>query len=590
MSRRHCGRSLGPLTMCYVPVMEQLAPEPADSFLDVRPSADTARRFRSSGIWRDGDYLSDLDHWRTSTPDAPAVFAYTAATGTTTRLTYAEYARYVSRCAGALRALGVGPGQVVAVQLPNWWQAAALMLACLRVGAVIAPMTPTLRPRELERVLRRLRATVCVVPDNWNGFDHAAALADIVLRLPDLRHRVVLGQSTEGEIDFFRHFEDKTWEQASWAPHEDAAVDPDRAALVLFTSGTTGEPKAAVHTLNIDYSTCRSYVLSEDYGPQDAFFTPHSLTHSAGLWGGIGLPLLTGGAAVLMDVWEPRAALDLMAESRCSLLAAAPTFLSGLVAEARRRAVPLPALKAVMAPGVAVSPGLLSGVAETFGLAVRSIWGMTEAGGTYTRADDPPDWALHSAGRPVPGIELDHRSDHEVTDERPGRLHIRGGSVCLATVGRDTGEVRVVAEHDDGWFDTGDLTVPDGRGGMRVVGRAADRVGSKFMIPVLDVEHALLEHGSIKDVAVVGYLDDAGNELVCAVTVQEGTPLDLPAIRAHLRSIGMTEWYWPSRLETVHRLPRNSFGKVRKELLRSWLAGTAELPDDTRPDACRART
>lgn len=559
--------------------MEHLAPKAADSFLTLRPPAAAARRFRAAGIWRDSHYLADLDHWRSTTPDAPAVYAHTAATGTTTRLTYAEYGRYVNRCAGALRALGVGPGQVVAVQLPNWWQAGALLLACLRVGAAIAPMTPTLRPRELERVLRRLRATMCVVPDRWDGFAHAAALAEIAPRLPDLHHRVVLGRHVaEGDIDFFRHVEGAPWERTH--PAQDDPMDPDRVALVLFTSGTTGEPKAALHTLNIHYSTCRPYVVSEGYGPRDAYFTPHSLTHSAGLWGGIGLPVLTGGAAVLMDVWEPRAALDLMAESRCSLLAAAPTFLSGLVAEARRRAVPLPALRAVMAPGVAVGSELLDGVAEMFGLPVRAIWGMTEASGTYTRADDPPDWALHSAGRPAPGIELDHRSDAEVSDERPGRLHVRGGSVCLATVGRDTGEVRIVADHDDGWFDTGDLTVPDGRGGIRIVGRAADRVGSKFMIPVLDVERALLEHAGIKDAAVVGYLDAAGTELACAVTVQEGEPLDLPAVHAHLRSIGMTEWYWPSRLETVHRLPRNSFGKVRKELLRRWLAGAAELPDD----------
>jgi cyclohexanecarboxylate-CoA ligase len=208
-----------------------------------------------------------------------------------------------------------------------------------------------------------------------------------------------------------------------------------------------------------------------------------------------------------------------------------------------------------------------------------SGWGMTEVGtGTLTRSDDPPDWAAHSDGRPVRAVELDLRSDTEITKDRPGRLYVRGAGVCLATVGRDSGTLTVMAEHDEGWYDTGDLAVPDGRGGIRLMGRAGDRIGGVFMIPVNDVESELLKNPGVEDVALVGYPDGQGGELACAVLVPATQPpVTLDELRKYLTDEGMTEWYLPSRLEYVESLPRNDNGKVRKELLRRWLVGEASL-------------
>lgn len=553
-----------------------------NSLAQLRPPESWAAAFRASGVWRDGDLITDLVHWADTIPDAPAVFAHTAHTATTTRLSYAEYASRVERYAGALRELGVRAGQVVAIQLPNWWQTSALMLACIRVGAVIAPIVTTLRPRELERVLLRLRATVCVTTDRWAGFDHAVALAELAPRLPHLRHRVVLGQTiADGEVDFAEHFELTPWERTNPMPLREHKADPDRVALVLFTSGTTGEPKAALHTLNTQYAHANGVVLAEGYGPSDRFFTPHALTHSGGIISGLNLPLVSGGAAMLMDVWEPSTALTLLADVGRGQIGATPVFLSALVTEARRSPAPVPVLGSVFVYGETVPQRLVSDLVEVFAVAPRGCWGMTEVGGTYTRPEDPQDWAAHSVGRPSAGTEVDLRAagHQDITAERPARLYVRGASVCLATVGRDTGGLTVVAEQDEGWYDTGDLAVPDGRSGMRVVGRVADRVGPGYMIPVHDIESALREHDGIVDVAVVGY-PSGDRELACAIVVADGTPPGLADIHRYLKGIGMTEWYWPSRVEVVARLPRTSLGKVRKELIKRWLQGKAELTDD----------
>src|ERR1700754_1152341 len=179
---------------------------------DLRAPDVTIEKFYRLGAWRDGSAIDDLRRWRNATPGGTAIIAYRADSGIQ-RISYREYAEWVERFAGALHELGVRPGHVVGVQLPNWWQVNALVLACARVGAVVAPIKTTIRSREVERVLARLRARVCVTTDRWAGFDHAAMLAELAPRLPDLRHRVVLGTSVcDDEIDFVEHFQQTSWE------------------------------------------------------------------------------------------------------------------------------------------------------------------------------------------------------------------------------------------------------------------------------------------------------------------------------------------------------------------------------------------
>jgi cyclohexanecarboxylate-CoA ligase len=172
--------------------------------------------------------VGDLRRWRRDIPDSVAITA--GCTDSSIRyITYEEYAQYVERLAGALHELGVGPGQVVAIQLPNWWQTSALVLACARLGAVIAPVATTIRPHELESILAMLRASVCVTVDRWADFDHSAALADIATRLPHLRHRVVLGENVRtGELDFALHFEHMPWEKRHGISLDDPGEDPDQ--------------------------------------------------------------------------------------------------------------------------------------------------------------------------------------------------------------------------------------------------------------------------------------------------------------------------------------------------------------------------
>lgn len=545
----------------------------------IRPPESKVREYCAAGVWRDLGPIGDLRRWRDETPQAVAISAF-GASDTPVRINYGAYAALVERFSGALYELGVRPGQVVAIQLPNWWQALVLFQAVARLGAVLAPCMTTIRPRELERMLRRVDANVCITVDRWAGFDHADALRDMASRLAKLCHRVVVGQAGEGDIEFAPFFEGTPWEQRHPVALDDAKEDPDAVSVVLFTSGTSGEPKAALHTQNTIFTSSAGFCNALDVDSSDVAFCPHALMHGAGQMMA-NAALQVGGSTVLLDSWSGARGLEVMAQSGATRLMAAPVFIHDLITAAGDRKSPevLPPLRTVLACATTVPAPLVADVAKAFDRPLQTCWAMTETGlATLTRTDDPPDWAAHSDGSPLLSVELDLRSDGEITRERPGELFARSGGVCMATVGRDTGNVVVTCEHGDGWYDTGDLAMPDGRGGIRLMGRAGDRIGGAFMIPVNDVESELLRHCGVQDVALVGYPDGQGGELACAVVVPAGpTPVTLDELRGYLSGLGMTEWYLPTRLECVDALPRNDMGKVRKVLLQGWLRGEAGL-------------
>jgi cyclohexanecarboxylate-CoA ligase len=438
----------------------------------------------------------------------------------------------------------------------------------------------TIRPRELERVLARVGASVCITMDEWAGFDHAAALRDMAPRLPQLRHRVVIGKADDDEIEFGAFFENVPWEERHPVALDTAQEDPDQIAVCFFTSGTTGEPKGVLHTNNTFYVSSAGLAATEQVGRHDVTFTSHVQMYGLGYLFTL-LPLLTGACSVVLDSWSGERGAALLAETGASIMLAAPTFIQDLIAARDGAPQHLPALRMLGCGATSIPRPLVQQVPRVFGVPLQAAWGMSEVGlGTLTRKDDPPEWAAHSDGRPCIPVDLDLRSDVEITRDQPARLFARGGGLCLATVGRDTGTLTVLAEENDGWFDTGDFAVPDGRGGIKLMGRASDRIGGLFMIPVNDVESALLEHPGVADVALVGYPDDAddGGELACAVIIPATSPpVTLDELRTYLGDQGMTRWYLPSRLEYVQTLPRNNNGKVRKELLRRWVMGEAAL-------------
>jgi cyclohexanecarboxylate-CoA ligase len=250
------------------------------------------------------------------------------------------------------------------------------------------------------------------------------------------------------------------------------------------------------------------------------------------------------------------------------------SFLADLIAAQRANPRDVHRLGLVVTGSAPVPPHVVGEIQEVFGIRTAALWGMTENGPvTMTRADDPPDWAAHSDGRPIDGMQL--RIDTSAVPGRSdgsGQLWVRGPGQCLGYFKR--AQMYAQTLDPDGWFDTGDLARDDGRGGIRITGRVKDLVSYKgFNVPVGAVEAALAGHPQVREVAIIGLFGESGDEVVCAVVVPEGEPPKLEDLRAHMADAGFSEWFWPCQIEVADALPKTVTGKVRKVELRERFGG-----------------
>jgi cyclohexanecarboxylate-CoA ligase len=536
----------------------------------VRPSADRAAVFRASGRWRSETILDDVRRAEQTCPDKPAIVSYAA--GSLVRvISYRELAALVDRFAAALLELGVRRGDVVAVHLPNWWMLSPLYLACSRIGAVPAPVVPPLGARELGQILRGSAAKVCIVPDSYHGVDYLRRLA---IAAPDtVIHRVVVrtapAAGADGLIDFDEFFANTPWEQTR-ALDDVPAPEADDVALLLFTSGTTGMPKAVVHSHNTLYAAATSQVTRWGFEADTVLSTPHYLTHIAGLCGAY-LSMILAGTNILQDDSDTALLLDLIAEHGVTLVFTAPTVLMELIAGQRRRPRDLSSLRTLFSGAAPIPPQLAADVRDVLGVELGALWGMTENGCmTVTHPGDPTGWAAHSDGSPVPGAEL--RIEAEA-GETIGRLLVRSPSQCLGYLNhKEAYQQRLDPE---GWFDTGDMARPDGRGGIRITGRRDDLITRRWgnKVPALEIEAVITLHPQVREVALIGYpdLEVPGADCLAAVIVADGSAPSLDEINRYLDGLGMTWENWPDRLELRAELPRTALGKIQRSTLRSEL-------------------
>ena len=540
------------------------------------PPAEERAAYYAAGWWREETFLDDIARNARERPDRQAVVGYVGGTLERT-LSWADYAASVQRCAAALTELGVGPGDVVAVYLPNRWLLGPLLFACARIGAISSPVIPVLAGRELAHVLDASRAAVCVTVDSFGGVDYDRRLAEVAPAT--LKHRVVVGDAARtGAIDFDEFFVRTPWEQRH--PLDAVAPSgPDDPVLLLYTSGTTGAMKAVVHSQNTLYAAARTVAESQHLGPDDVISVPNFLTHMAGSSFAVSMPVLLGATTVMQDNnTDMELFLDLVERHRISWAYLSPSYLVNLLRIQREKPRDTASLHRVVSGSAPVQPDIVADVRSVLDVPLHTLWGMTENGGvTLTRPDDPEGWGAQSDGRAMPWMQVRIATE---PGEQLGRLLVRGASQTLGYLGqRDLYEKCLDA---DGWFDTGDLARDDGRGGIRITGRRTDLItrASGQKVSTLEVETVLLRHPAVGDVVLVGYPDPAvpGADLVCAVLVPAGTPPTVEELRSYLQDQGMAAVLWPDRAQFVWELPKNSLGKVLREPLRRRLEIAAGTP------------
>ena len=527
------------------------------TFLDGRRCELEERR----GIWPDRVITDYFDRWVAERSDAVAVIAYRSQDGAPTTLTFAELDEKVSRIVAGLKALGVKKGDVVAYQLPNWWQFPALILACTRLGAVNNPLMPIFRRRELAFMLAHSEAKVLIAPTRFRSFDHAALARELQREVGTLKHVLLIGGKGE------HSFEARCLAAPAPGKIRGAETEPNDPTQLLFTSGTTGEPKGVVHTSNTLIGTTLTFIERMRLGDRDVVFMPSPLAHQAGYeYGGL-LALIIGVPMVLQDVWNSETARDLITTHGVTYTFAATPFLADLAHLPGIEEASLDAFRLFVTSGAPIPPPVVAAAQEKLKVTVVSGWGMTECG-ILTCTELSGYKVLESDGHALPGeeVRIVDRNRKEVARGVEGTFEFRGPALFIGYLKRpDLYDV-----DKDGWFDTGDLARMDEEGYVRITGRKKDiiiRGGEN--IPVVEVENAVYRLKDVLDAAVVAMPDPRlGERACCFVHLVDGASLDLEGLKRHLASEGIAKNYWPERLEIIDEMPRTVTGKIQKFLLR----------------------
>jgi cyclohexanecarboxylate-CoA ligase len=522
-------------------------------------------------LWQDRTIRDDFDRCVKNGPDRLALTAVRVEPQEVRRFTYRELDDLVRRAANGLARRGVGPKDVVSIQLPNWWQFSVLVLACARLGAVANPLMPIFRERELGFMLAHGGAKVLVVPKVFRGFDHEEMALRLRADLSALKDVVIVGG--EGPASFDNLLAEGHEGQS---PHQDPGRPrPDDVAQLIYTSGTTGEPKGVMHSANTLRAALLAFSERLRLTAADAVFMASPLAHQTGFQYGILLPVMLQGRAVLLDTWEPKRAVAVIHSEAATFTMASTPFLMDLAQAAQDAALDLPTLKTFVCAGAPIPGPLVQRAGDALAAKIVSAWGMTETGAvTTTRLEDRDNCSVNTDGLPLKGSEVrvvDGDGAVVPTGEE-GRLLVRGAS-CFGGYFRRREWNNTDA---DGWFDTGDLARMNAAGYIRISGRSKDviiRGGEN--IPVVEIEALLCRHPAVLQVAIVAYPDARLGERACAVVVlRQGHHLELADVAAFLGAERVTKQYMPERLVILTELPSTPSGKVQKFRLREMIRNT----------------
>ena len=490
--------------------------------------------------------------------------------------------------------LGVRPGERVAYQLANCLEFVVVSLATLRIGAVCCPLMPIFREREVAFCLRRSGARVLVVPDEARGRNPAAEIASLVreasifhgdlpLRLEHVivsasgrrSHALPVADNDDGAVQWLRLEETLERIAPDAAALDARASDPNAIVQLLFTSGTSGEPKGVLHRNDVLMRAAAMEVEHLGLGAGDRIYVPSPLAHQTGFLYGMWLAIVMGVPQIVQPVWNPSRALRALNDWDGTFVQAATPFLADLVKAVEDGEPPPAALRIFVATGAAVPRSLAERATRILGTAVCGAWGTTESClGSLSAPGDEAAKVWGTDGRALRGIRL-RIADAEGRVLPPGAEgHFEVESPTMFEGYADRPEWTAAAYTPDGWFRTGDLGVLDESGYVRITGRVRDvinRGGEK--IPVAEVEQLLSDHPAVAEVAIVAMPDPRLGERACAfVVLRRNGSLDFERMQHYLDACQVAKHYWPERLEIVAELPRTPSGKVQKYVLRERAA------------------
>jgi cyclohexanecarboxylate-CoA ligase len=525
-----------------------------------RSLAEAGARYRASGVWRDESVASRFAESIARRPDSIAIVDGDR------RLTWAELGGAASRFAATLRDVGVGPGDVVSVQLPSWWQTIAISQAVLALGSVLNPIMPSYRQRELSFIINEARPRAVIVPGRYRGVDYPALLSEL-----DLPEHALLTARTGDDAD------DLVIARAAPPTRPTRSIaGPGRGddiAALLYTSGTTSTPKGVLHTHNTLLAEGAGIVGTHEITPDDVLMFTMPFGHIGGILYAILVPTLVGNRTVLMDPWDPATAIDLIEREQITVQPGMPVFLRGMLASPGFARARVSSLRLFPMGGSTVAARDVDDARESLGCASKRTYGSTELPTLTTgTASDTPDELATTEGRPIGAneVRIVDADGNDLVPGHAGEILGRGPELCAGYL---DARFNAAAFTADGWFRTGDLGTVDATGHLTVVGRLKDIIirGGENISPKL-IEDVLLEHPSVAGVGVVGYPDPLYGERVCAVVATTDADFGFTTMIDYLKGRGLASYQLPEKLLVRAELPYTLTGKLDKSSLRDEAA------------------
>lgn len=484
------------------------------------------------------------------------------------RLTFMDIESLSNNLAFSLRKLGIKRGDVVSFALPNWYHSVIINMTLTKLGVVVNPIPLIYREREVLFILNDAQSVAMIVPNIFRGYDYVAMLEKIKPSLPNLKHIIVVGDNVpKGSIPM----EELYREVGSSLPLE--KIDPNNVKLILYTSGTTAEPKGVQHTHNT--LICENLNASNFWGvkEEDVIFMPSPVTHVTGYLYALELPFIIGSKVVLMDLWKPERALELMEEEKCTFTVGATPFLQGLLHSEEIINHDIGSLTFVCG-GASVPPELIRESWNKLSWRAFRVYGSTEVPTvTYGISQGGPSEKAAETDGIVYGNEIKIVDDNNrfLPFGEEGEIVVQGPELFL---GYTDPALNQESFDEEGWFHTGDLGRLSQDGYLEITGRKKDiiiRGGEN--ISVKEIEDLLHKHPSIEVAVVVAMPDAKMGEKACAyVKLKEGTQLSFEAMINFLLQYKIAKQKLPERLEIINELPMTPSGKIKKNELRKDIA------------------
>jgi fatty-acyl-CoA synthase len=492
-------------------------------------------------------------------------------------LTYGEFDADVDRLARGLLELGVRKGDKVGLWMPNVPEWVIVYFAVARIGAVVVPMNTRYKAHEVHYILEDSEATTLFAVASFVGIDYLAMIDEVRDRLPGLRHVISVGESGAGMHRFADVVELGAANLGDGRLEErEAQTDPTDNVFILYTSGTTGNPKGAMLSHHNIAKNAEQVTEVLDANEQDVFLLAVPFFHCFGCVMGIAGAITWGASMVPMQVFKAREALELVERFGVSVLYGVPTMFVLELEEYRKgrdggSPYDVTSLRTGIMAGAPCPIEVMRGTMNELHCNVSIAYGLTEASPviTMTRFDDAIERRVETVGRPLTGIEVKIADDERspLAAGEVGELACRGYNVMMGYYKAPNLTAEVI--DGEGWLYSGDLATMDEHGYVQIVGRKKDMlICGGFNVYPAEIEEYLFTHPKVQNVSVIGVPDDVFGEVALAYVIpREGETIG-PQEMVDFCSGEIANFKVPRYVVVVDSFPMTQSGKVQKFRLR----------------------